>query len=129
MKTLLHKNLHNGLIAITQRSIVVGYCDSATLLDVDLKHDRKKEHFSQNGGKRTVHLWARGTLVEVQGFVPLKGRDVELSPCDSVPVLCERVRYNPKRDKHMWYESCGTEFTTSEAACVSATAGMTASFD
>ena len=42
MKTLVHKNLHNGLLAITQAGKVVGYADEIVLSDVDLKRDVKK---------------------------------------------------------------------------------------
>ena len=55
MKTLVHKNLHNGLWVLTQKGVVVAYCDECTLLDVDVKQDDKKAAFSRSGNKRTVH--------------------------------------------------------------------------
>ena len=97
MKTLIHKNLHNGRWAITQRGVVVGYCSAATLVDWDSKEDAKKACFSRSGNKRTVHLWCRGTLTHVEGFEPLKGRQVLVNEEPKRMVDLELVTYNPKR--------------------------------
>jgi hypothetical protein len=97
MKTLVHKNLHNGLWALTQRGRVVGYCESCQLIDWDSKEDAKKAAFSRSGNKRTVHLWARGTLSRVVGFQPLNGRLASYDFCGGYPTGGSLVRYNPKR--------------------------------
>lgn len=96
MKSLVHKNLHNGLWAITQGGRVVGYCDSCALIDWDSKEDKKKAAFSRAGNKRTVHLWARGTLVSVEGFQPLKEREVVITDAPIGPSPF-KASYNPKR--------------------------------
>ena len=98
-KTLIHKNLHNGLWAITQKGVVVGYCSACTLVDWDSKLDAKKAAFSRSGNKRTVHLWARGTLVSVTDFVPLKGREVVISDIPKINPALRVVHYNPKRQE------------------------------
>lgn len=98
MKTLVHRNLHNGLWALTQRGQVVGYCTYCELYDWDIKEDAKKALFSRSGNKRTVHLWARGTLGLVAGFVPFKGRELDLTgACDWFDGDTQPVTYNPKR--------------------------------
>lgn len=98
LKTLVHRNLHNGLWALTQGGRVVGYCTYCELYDWDIKEDAKKAAFSRSGNKRTVHLWARGTLGLVAGFVPFKGRELA---CDDCPDWFDgetvKTTYNPKR--------------------------------
>ena len=105
MKTLVHKNLHNGLWAITQSGKVVGYADEIVLSGVDLKWDAKKAAFSQSGNKRTVHCWARGDLVSVTGFQSFKGRELatefDVGDFDWSSCAKQQVRYNPKRENCM----------------------------
>ena len=105
MKTLVHKNLHNNLWAITQAGKVVGYADEIVLSDVDLKWDSKKAAFSQSGNKRTVHCWARGDLVSVKGFQSFKGRELaiksDIGNFDCSGYVKDQIRYNPKRENCM----------------------------
>jgi hypothetical protein len=91
MKTQLHINLHRqkaglpNIVSITQSGKVVGYCSSATLLDVTVWQDDKKAAFSRTpGNKRTVHIAVKGTLIDVVGFESFKGRKVYISPEDDV---------------------------------------------
>jgi len=124
MKTLLHKNLHNGLVAITQRGLVVGYCTSATLVNVDVKEDAKKASHTRAGNKRTVHLWIRGDLVSVTGFTPLKGRTVAISEFGITDFPASApVSYNPHRDSSLVW-SDGSVFTTAAVAIFDSTRGM-----
>ena len=98
MKTLIHKNLHNGLWSITQRGLVVGYCTAACLVDCDVKEDAKKAAFSRAGNKRTVHLWVRGSLASVTDFQPLKGRELVFAQDGyDHPGISLPATYNPKR--------------------------------
>ena len=130
MKTLVHKNLHNGLMAITQGGKVVGYADEVVLEGVDLKWDAKKAAFSQAGNKRTVHCWARGELVSVKGFQAFKGRelakksDIENFDCSGYSQA--KVRYNPKRENCMMVGD--SKYTGSPYAVFSCSDGMTALF-
>jgi len=128
MKTLVHKNLHNGLIAITQGGKVVGYADEVVLKGVDLKWDAKKAAFSQSGNKRTVHCWARGELVSVTGFQSFKGRELaifsDIENFDWSDYPQSIVRYNPKRENCMMVGN--SEYIGSPYAVFSATTGMTA---
>ena len=123
--TRIHKNLHNNKWAITQKGLVVGYCDSCIISDVSV-------HFSagvkaRNSHKRTVHTWCIGELLSVTNFVGKDGR---------VPVLCSEpdlfvadvlagdwfdypqalVRYNPFRDEFLNYADSGVEYVGSDYA-------------
>ena len=130
MKTLVHKNLHNGLMAITQGGKVVGYADEVVLEGVDLKWDAKKAAFSQAGNKRTVHCWARGELVSVKGFQAFKGRELakksDIENFGLSDYSQSKVRYNPKRENCMMVGN--SEYIGSPYAVFSATTGMTAIF-
>lgn len=111
-KTLVHKNLHNGLWAITQGGRVVGYADLIVLEHVDVKWDAKKALFSQSGNKRTVHCWARGeSIVHVEGFQAFKGRELVMGSDHNDWTTWKeydhrRVSYNPHRDTTMMMEGC-----------------------
>ena len=118
MKTTIHKNLHaqrdgTPSWAITQKGLIVGYCTGATLLATDTPEDAKKALFSRSGNKRTVHLWLRGTLIDVVGYVPFKGRQVFITPLGhdhSASMM--PVSYNPKRDQGFVFGS-GRAYTGS----------------
>jgi len=122
MKTLAHKNLFNGKWAITQKGVVVGYARALTLVNVDVKEDSKKAAATRAGAKRSVHLWVRGTLVQVEGFESFKGRSLEISGL-LVPSPTRRATYNPTRgdagflvDGQVW--SGGDACTLSDAMYV-----------
>jgi hypothetical protein len=108
MKTQLHINLHRqkaglpNIVAITQSGSVVGYCSSATLLDVTVWQDDKKAAFSRTAGnKRTVHIAVRGEIQSVMNFESFKGRQLALATSKPIPLSLlptnRRARYSPLR--------------------------------
>jgi hypothetical protein len=107
MKTQLHINLHRqkaglpNIVAITQSGKVVGYCSSATLLDVTVWQDDKKAAFSRTpGNKRTVHIAVKGTLIDVADFESFKGRRVSIDWQTDRPLFpTRRSHYSPLRQE------------------------------
>ena len=64
MTTDLYRNLMRGCWSLRQRGRVVAHLASAALADVTLHASEPSRLRYLRSGHRTVHAWARGTLVD-----------------------------------------------------------------
>jgi hypothetical protein len=106
MKVRVHKNLHNGLWAITIKGKIAGYCESCELSNVIIKIDEgcRERNLNRPGKapKRSVHLWAEGELINVSGYQAKNLDTLDYCGLELSPTTRE-IKYNPHKNLTMIY--------------------------
>lgn len=94
-KVNVYMNLRTGLWSIQQSGIVCAQMKEVCLSDVTTSVNLKRFQKVFDGGKKTVHAWLRGYLVESTGFVLDESK---------------RITYNPKKRADFHYKATGKTF-------------------
>ena len=130
MVVRIHKNLHNGLWAITMGGKIAGYCTSCDLSNVTVKltESIRDKNLNRVGKppKRSVHLWVQGDISNVRGY---QGKNLEsfVAPERDLPATPNEVTYNPMKHKTMVYRDSGAPFECAHTASFTTDDRMTVS--
>lgn len=94
----VYRNLNNGLISIAERSsgLVVAHCDSVTLKSVAFRVSDKGRERVVKEGRKNVHAFAFGYVVDYEGLKSYKGRNLQITlALIDDEELTGSVTYNP----------------------------------
>lgn len=101
----VHLNLNRpGVFSIKQGGKVVGHMSQILLTDVTFDVGESAQRAIEAGGRKTVHAYVSGTLEELED-----------SPAIADPLLFERVRYNPRHNRH-FVRPCTQKASTAKVA-------------
>lgn len=111
--TQVYRNLNNGRWSIRQRINgkwrVIGHAASVTLEGVQVRQSEAARQAVIAKGQRSVHCWAYGDLVAVEGFQNAKGYDVTPRMCLGTRPLAglQRITYNPYEHTTLVFKADG----------------------
>lgn len=78
MHVEVYRNLHNGKLSVRDRKTkrVLAHCDEVTLAGVAFKVSQAGRERVLREGRKNVHAFACGKLLEYKGATPYKGRSI-----------------------------------------------------
>lgn len=94
-KVNVYINLKTGLWSVQQGGVVCAQMKEVCLSDVTTSVNIKRFQKIFDGGKKTVHAWLRGYIVDSTGFVLDESK---------------RITYNPKKRADFHFKLSGKTF-------------------
>jgi len=121
MQARVYKNLNNGLWSIKQRIdgkwLVVGHCESCSLVNAKPYVSAARHRAVMNGHSREVFAWVSGELAFVHGFRSFAGRSAVVDGYGRCDVLNgSRVTFRPMDARGFHYVDSGEAFESAAVA-------------
>ena len=98
-KVSVYRNLHNNLLSIRQKNVVIGHCSAIMLVDTTFKVSLKGVERIRKENKKHVVATVSGLINTVVDFKPYKGRylpdTVLMKRCSGDS---EKILFNPYKN-------------------------------
>lgn len=103
MRIKAYRNLNDGSISLVNKGLVVGHAQKVVMSDAKFTVNERGRQRVLKDKQKNVHAYVIGELVEVEGFLPYKGREIDIDHDTKISSHeGVKVYYNPyKTDSFM----------------------------